>query len=242
MTFIALSLIFAFAYIVFGITGFGSALVAMPLLSPLIGIETAAPLFAIIALVSEIMMLIRYHQHINLRGTWRLIVAASIATPFGIAGAHFLPENVALWLLGLVVAGYGLYSLFSPHVPQVANPNWGYGFGFVGGLLSGAYNTGGPPIVIYGSLSRWPPDEFKSSLQSVFIINSTIVIAIHATSGHMTANVFQDCLLAIPAMAIGLLIGWYLEKRVNPAQFRKLILVLLVVIGLNLIITNWPLH
>src|SRR5690348_11142756 len=109
---IALTLIFAVSYIVFGVTGFGSGLVAMPLLSPLLGIETAAPLFAIIALVSEIIMLMRYHHSINLQGSWRLTVAASIATPLGIAGAHFLPQNVTLWVLGIIVAGYGLYSLF----------------------------------------------------------------------------------------------------------------------------------
>jgi uncharacterized membrane protein YfcA len=186
-------------------------------------------------------MLLRYRQHLNLRGVWRLILAASFATPIGITVAHLLDEHIALLLLGIVVAGYGLYSLFRPHIPPLENPNWAFGFGFVGGLLSGAYNTGGPPVVIYGTLSRWPPDEFKSSLKSIFIINITIVIVIHATSGHMTSSVLQNSLLCLPAMLIGLVIGWILERRVNPAQFRKLVLILLVLIGLNLILTNWPL-
>jgi uncharacterized membrane protein YfcA len=237
---ITLSLIFAFAYTIFGAVGFGSALVAMPLLSPLIGIDTAAPLFALVALVSEVIMLLRYREHLNVRGVWRLVLATTIATPFGIAAAGILDEHVALLLLGLVVTSYGLYSLISPRVPEIKNPNWGFGFGFMGGLLSGAYNTGGPPVVIYGNLSRWPPGEFKSSLQSIFIINSTIVVTIHALSGHMTANVFQDFVFGLPAMLIGLLVGWQMEKRVNPAQFRKLALIVLVIIGLRLIMTNWP--
>jgi uncharacterized membrane protein YfcA len=237
---IAVALIFAIAYIVFGAIGFGSALVAMPLLSPLLGIATADPLFALTALVSEIIMLIRYREHINIRGIWRLVLATTIATPFGIALAGIVDQHAALLLLGLVVAGYGLYSLFSPHIPEIKNPNWAFGFGFAGGLLSGAYNTGGPPVAIYGSISRWPPGEFKSSLQSIFIINSTIVVTIHTLSGHMTSSVLQSIIFAIPAMLIGLVIGWNLEKRVNPTQFRKLVLIVLVIIGLRLIMTNWP--
>ena len=54
----------------------------------------------------------------------------------------------------------------------------------------------------------------------------------------MTAAVWADTLLGMPAMVVGMLLGWQLEKRVNPEQFRKLVLVLLVIIGLNLIVTN----
>jgi uncharacterized protein len=237
---LAISLIFSVAYVVFGAVGFGSGLVAMPLLSPLVGIETAAPLFAITALIGEIIMLMRYRDYLNLRGVWRLVLATTIAAPFGIAIAHVLNENTALLLLGVVVTGYGLYSLISPRIPEIKNPNWAFGFGFIGGLLGGAYNTGGPPVVIYGSMSRWTPGEFKSSLQSVFIINSIIVFTIHAASGHVTANVLQDSLFGVPATLIGLVVGWQLEKHVNPAQFRRLVLVLLVIIGLRLIMTNWP--
>jgi uncharacterized protein len=237
---VTLSLIFAIAYIIFGAIGFGSALVAMPLLSPLVGIETAAPLFALTALVSELIMLLRYREHLNVRAVWRLVLATSVATPFGIAVAGILDPRIALLPLGFVVAGYGLYSLLSPHIPQLKNPNWAFGFGFMGGLLGGAYNTGGPPVVIYGNISRWPPGEFKSSLQSIFIINSTIVVVTHTLSGHMTTSVLHDLLFGLPAMLIGLLVGWALEKRVNPAQFRKVVLIVLVIIGLRLIMTNWP--
>ncbi len=235
-----LALIFAAAYIVFGAIGFGSALVAMPLLSPLIGIETATPLFAVIALVSEVIMLVRYRDHLNVRGVWRLVLATTVATPFGIAMAGLLDQHVALLLLGFIVTGFSLYSLLSPHIPEIKNPNWAYGFGFMGGLLSGAYNTGGPPVAIYGSLSRWPPGEFKSALQSIFIINSTIVVTIHTLAGHVTSSVLEGTVFGMPAMVVGLVIGWNLEKRVNPAQFRKMVLIVLVIIGLRLIMTNWP--
>jgi hypothetical protein len=235
---IALPLIFALAFFVFGMTGFGSALVAMPLLSPLLGIEAAAPLFALVALTSEVIMLLRYRQQLNLSAVWRVIAASVVAIPLGITAARELNERLVLFLLGVLVGGYGLYGLISPHMPHIKDLRWGFGFGFIGGLLSGAYNTGGPPVVIYGNLSRWTPSEFKSNLQSIFVLNSLIVVTAHALSGHYGGGIFEHYVIVLPAMLIGLVAGWRVEKRVNPAQFRKLVLLLLVVIGVRLILGN----
>lgn len=234
----ALPLIFAVAFFVFGTTGFGSALVAMPLLSPLLGIEAAAPLFALVALTSEVIMLLRYRQQLNLSAVWRVIVASVIAIPLGITLVRGLNEQGVLLLLGVLVGGYGLYGLVSPHMPHIHDLRWGFGFGFVGGLLSGAYNTGGPPVVIYGNLSRWTPTEFKSNLQSIFVLNSLMVVTAHALNGHYGRGVLENYVVVLPAMLIGLVAGWQVEKRVNPGQFRKLVLLLLVVIGARLILVN----
>ena len=144
MTLIALPLIFAFSFFIYGVTGFGSALVAMPLLTPLLGLGIASPLFALVSLTGESIMLFRYRRQLNIHAVWRLILASLIAIPIGIAIAGSLDDKWVLFLLGVLVSGYACYSLFSPALPQVKNPNWSYGFGFVGGLLSGAYNTGGP--------------------------------------------------------------------------------------------------
>src|SRR5262249_41620425 len=158
---------------------FGNALIAMPLLTPLIGIGAAAPLFALVSLTNESITLYRYRQHLNFRAVWRLILASVIAIPIGVTVASSLNQTWVLFLLGIIITAYGSYSLLKPSLPQIHNSNWSFGFGFIAGLLSGAYNTGGPPVVIYGNLSRWAPTEFKSNLQSAFVFNSLFVVTIH---------------------------------------------------------------
>lgn len=233
-----LPVIIFFAYLIFALTGFGSALIAMPLLISLLGVETAAPLFAALAIAAEGLMLLRYRSAIQFSAVWRLVVASVIAIPLGVTLAQVIEQRLVLTLLGFITAGYGLYSLFSPHLPAIGNPNWGFAFGFVGGLLSGAYNTGGPPIVIYGNLSRWPPIAFKSNLQSMFLVNSVMIIVSHIASGHMTPIVRDAFLVGLPGMIVGLLVGWWLERYVNPDVFRKIVLVLLVLLGARLIAGN----
>src|SRR5262245_29962540 len=117
MTLITLPLIFAFAFFVFGVTGFGSALVAMPLLTPLIGLGMASPLFALVSLTGEGIMLFRYRHQLNIRAVWRLILASLIAIPIGIGVAHSLDEKWMLLILGIVVSAYAGYGLFNPYLP-----------------------------------------------------------------------------------------------------------------------------
>lgn len=233
-----IAVIIFFAFLIFALTGFGSALVAMPLLIPLLGVETAAPLFAALAITAECFMLLRYRRTMQISAVWRLALASVVAIPIGLTLAQASDQRLVLTLLGCITAGYGLYSLLRPHLPRIENPNWAFVFGFVGGLLSGAYNTGGPPVVIYGNLSRWPPTEFKSNLQGMFLINSLIVTASHVASGHMTPTVMNGLLIGLPGMAIGMLVGWRLEGYVNPDTFRKMVLLLLVLLGLRLIASN----
>jgi uncharacterized protein len=237
MTLLVLPIMF-FSALTFGLTGFGSALVAMPLLTPLLGVEVAAPLFALLALVLEMVSLVRYRRHLRFQAVWRLMLASLLAIPIGVTLAQALPERVVLLLLGLVVAGYGLYRLLKLPLPHLANPNFAFGFGFVGGLLSGAYNTGGPPVVIYGNMSRWSPAEFKSSLQGFFLVNSTLVVTLHLINRHMTPDVLQGVLLSVPVVLLGLWLGWQLERRVNPVVFERLVLIVLVLVGGRLVLAN----
>ncbi len=138
-------------------------------------------------------------------------------------------------LLGIVVTAYALYALTQLRLPEIQHPNWAYGFGLVGGILSGAYNTSGPPIVIYGSCRRWTPAEFKSNLQGYFMVNSVMVIFTHTLAHHYTSFVVESYLIALPGIAIGLILGISLDKYVNPILFRKIVLGLLIVVGLSLI-------
>lgn len=215
--------------------GFGLGLVAMPLLVALLGIQIAAPLVAMVALLAEAVILIRYRQSITLRVVSQLTVAALLGIPIGIYTVRTVDAGFVTTALGLLVIGYALYALLSPTLPQLASRAWAYVFGFVAGILSGAYNTGGPPVIIYGNCRGWPPDEFKSNLQGFFLVNSVVVITVHALSGNITPAVGQNLLFALPGMILGLVGGFFLSPHINPILFRKLVLVLLLILGFGLI-------
>ena len=218
------------------LTGFGSALVSMAVLPGLIGIRTAAPLVTLVTVTIDVTLLARYRQALNLRAIWRLVAALVLGVPLGILVLRRVEERLVLAILGAVIAGYALYALLSPRLPRLEHPAWAYGFGFIAGVLGGAYNTSGPPVVIFGNCQRWPPSEFKGNLQGFFLVNDLLVIAGHALSQNLTPLVLRDYLIVLPALIVGLFVGGRLDRRLDPALFRKIVLVLLVVMGLRLLL------
>ncbi len=217
------------------LAGFGMGLVSMALLSEPLGVQTAAPLIALVAITGETVMMFRYRSAFNLAAVRRLVLASVVGIPLGILALRQVNQATALSILGLVLTSYSLYALFTPRLPEIKNPRWAYGFGFVAGLLSGAYNTGGPPYVVYGTCSRWQPTEFKSNLQGIFIVNSLMVIGSHALSHNFTPPVWQDYLIALPEIGLGLWLGFRLDRYLDPALFRKLVLLLLLLLGARMI-------
>jgi uncharacterized protein len=223
------------AGIVQGLTGFGSALFGMPLLAGVLGARVAAPLFALSILFGEIVGIVRFRKALTIGALWRLTLAAICAIPIGVYGVAALDEAVVLRVLGVVVFGYALYRLLTPKMPRLSHPNWAYPFGFAAGLLSGAYNTGGPGYVIYGTTQGWQPDTFRANLQGVFLVGSLVALASHALHGNLNGNVLYFWLYATPSLIVGLFVGYFLSRSFSPQFFAKLVQLMLLVIGLSLI-------
>jgi uncharacterized membrane protein YfcA len=218
------------------LTGFGVALVSMALLPDLIGIRMASPLVALVSLTIEVVLLVRYHQSVELRPVLRITAASLVGIPLGIASLQFLDENLVLGILGLVVAGYALYALSGVRLPELKHPAWPYLAGLVGGFLGGAYNTSGPPVIIYGNCARWEPVQFKSNLQGYFLFSSLVVLGGHFLSHNLTAPVLQTYLRLLPVIGLAVVAGLLLDGRVSPQGFRRLVLVALVVMGIRLML------
>jgi uncharacterized protein len=218
------------------LSGFGSALVSMSILPSLLGITVASPLVALMSITIEVSLLIRLRSAINLRAVWRLSLAALVGIPIGLALARSVSEDLVLTLLGVILMSYSLYALLAPRLPELNHPTWGFVFGFFGGILSGAYNVAGPAAVIYGNCRRWQPDEFRSNLQAFFLVNDTFVLLNHGLAGNLKPIVWTYYLVALPAIALGIFFGLKLDRRINPDVFRKMVQVLLIVMGLRLIL------
>jgi uncharacterized membrane protein YfcA len=218
------------------LAGFGLALVAMPLLVEMGGIGLAAPLIALVAATSEITLLWRYRRSLKLKAVGRLSIASLVAIPLGVYGVRQLDSQLIPFLLGVILLAYSLYALITPRLPELRHPAWAYAFGFVAGLLSGAYNTSGPPVVVYGNCRQWLPAEFKGNLQGFFLLNSVAVLFSHAVGGSFTQPVWLAYAVSLPLLAAGLAAGLALDRYIDPARFRKIVLILLLVLGLRLVL------
>ena len=217
------------------LSGFGVALVSMALLPAVVGIKIATPLVAIVSLLLEVVLVLRYLESLEIRAVWRIALAAVIGTPLGVLFLTRVDERVALVVLGVVISGYALYALLGLKMPRLQENGWAYLAGLLGGMLGGAYNTAGPPVIVYADCRRWPPYVFKGNLQGYFIIVSLAVAFSHALNGNFTSQVMSLFWGSLPFLVVGIIAGLSLDRWLKPETFRRVVLVLLVVMGLRLI-------
>ena len=232
--------------------GFGSALIAMPPLTLLFGIRTSAPLVALQGLIVSSSVLIRNRRGLDTKEAGKLIVSSLLGIPLGVWALKRVDEGIVTGFLALVLIGYAIYSLIiAPRVAagvqtaagressEQSNSRRSMGAwvaGFLAGILAGAYNTGGPPLIIYGAIKKWPRERFKSILQSVFLINGALVVAGHAAGGLITGPVLRYYLYCAPLLLVGIFLGTRVDRLMSPEQFRKLVLVLILLLGVSLLV------
>jgi uncharacterized membrane protein YfcA len=226
-----------FAIFTQSVSGFGLALVSMPILADLIGIRTTTPLIALVAIIAEIVLLIRYQNEINLQNIWRLTAAGAVGIPLGVVALKVIDEEIVLTVLGIFILIYAIYALLKLKLPSLEGNIWPVGFGFVSGVIGGAYNVAGPLVIVYGNCRRWQPKEFKGNLQGFFLMGSVLAVTSHALANNITNQVLNLFFLSLPAIAMGLIAGLSLDKYLNPTLFRKIVLVGLAIAGLRLVIS-----
>lgn len=217
------------------LTGFGFALLLMPLAVHLVGISVAAPFVAAIALLLYAINLVRQHQALAWAELRRLGLWAALGAPLGIVLAGRLDEQLLRQALGVLLVAYTLYRWGQRKVVLPISRRWAYVAGFAAGCLGGAYNIPGPPLILYGALRQWPRQRFRAVLQAVFLLNGVIVVGTHILSRHYTPAVLSLLPPAIPALLLGVTAGAWLDRRVSGRHLHLFIQFLILLLGLSLI-------
>lgn len=214
--------------------GFGDALIAMPLLVLVVGTQVATPLVAMGSSTIALTILLGGWRGVDLRAAWRLVLSTLVGIPIGLLFLKGASEGLVKAVLGLVLIAFGLYSLWGPRLPTLGNEKLSFIFGFVAGVLGGAYNTNGPPVVIYGVLRGWTPEQFRATLQGYFLPAGLAILVSHAVAGLWTSEVLRLYALALLPIVGAVLAGGWVNRRVDGAHFQRIVYILLILMGLLL--------
>jgi hypothetical protein len=215
--------------------GFGDALISMPLLTLVIGIKTASPLVALISLANASAIVASSWRFIDLRSAIKLLIGSMIGIPLGMFFLIHSPEQVIKTFLGIILILFALYRFLNPKLPLLSNDKWGYLFGFVAGLLGGAYNTNGPPAVIYGTLRQWSPGNFRSTLQGFLLPANCMIVFGHGLGGLWNAQVFNLFLAGVPIVLFGTMFGNYIIRKLAPHKFTNTLHSILLLLGIFMV-------
>ncbi len=228
--------VFGMAGVVHAGFGFGTALVAQPLLVLAFGFATATPLVGLAALSSIAIVLAREWRGLDYRAAGRLLLASLPGIPCGLVLVSAAPPGLLRGVLGIVLVSYGAFNLLRPSLPRLRSESLIYFFGFLAGVLGGACNVNGPPVVVYGALARWDPARFRATVQGFFLPSALLICAAHAGAGLWTRTVFELYAGSLPGLLLGHVLGLMLARRVALAHFTRALYALLTVFGVLMLL------
>jgi uncharacterized protein len=223
-------------YTVFGLTGFGSSIVAIPLLAHVLPLRFAVPMMLVFDLFAGVLLGLKNRGHIDRGELLRLF-------PFllgGMAiGATLLAKASDRWLLmllGTFVLGYAGLNLLRKASPAPISKAWAIPAGGVGGIFTALYGTGGPVYTMY--LARRLPDMFvlRATIATLIVITAFVRLALFTASGFYSQHGLLPLAFAlVPCALAGYLLGAHLHARLPAARVAQSVWLLLVAGGASLL-------
>jgi uncharacterized protein len=208
--------------------------VAVPLLALTLPVQVAAPLAVLVSITVAVVVVIQDWRNVHVRSAGWLVLSTLFGIPLGLLLLKTVPESIVKAILGVFIIAFALYSL-AGRKPELHSDRLAPLFGFIAGILGGAYGMNGPPLVVYGVLRRWQPAQFRATLQGYFLIASMVGMAGYALTGLWTRSVSRYFLLSLPLALIAIFLGHAVHRRLSGARFLISVNVGLALIGVLLL-------
>jgi uncharacterized membrane protein YfcA len=229
-------LIFLGAGFLQGLTGFGSALVAIPFLSLIIDIKDAVPLCILNGLIITIYLAVQLRRHIDRRKILPLVLGSIPGVFVGATLLQKVDSSVIRIGIGLLLISYSLYNLLAR--PHSLNParGWGYMAGFLTGAIGAAFSAGGPPAIVYATLTSWKKEEIKATLSGFFVANGIVTTIVHALTGVSSLTTVAFFGVTAPFVLFGTILGSRVTGKIDHQSYLRIVYCFLVVLGIMMIV------
>jgi uncharacterized membrane protein YfcA len=232
---LALAAVIVFgAYVVRGMTGFASALVAVPLLTLIFGdIRPALVTMSLFQLAFAFAMLPCLHRYVDWRCFWYLVPCTFLGSAVGVQILKSLATGTMKKALGVIIILFALNMLLRGGYPNWrARKPWGLVFGALGGMIGGMFGTAGPVYVVYMAGQTKEKSVFRATLGWVFATSGIWRLILYAHAGFVTPERAANAGMLLPACLLGLFIGHHIHLRASEGTFRRIVAVILLISGL----------
>ena len=220
----------------FGATGFGAALVAMPLATHLVPLPFALAVYALADIANSYSVGLEKPKN-AVRGEWtRLVPMILVGTALGVTLLVNLPREAGMILLGLFVLGFGVFTLLPHARARIISPAWAWLAGLAGGITSTVFGAGGPPYAIYLSQRGLTKEQFRATLGFATLTSISLrTFAFLLTGLLLDWDVWLKALAVVPACLLGIWVARRIFLRISRDALLRAVAVLLLVTGASLI-------
>ena len=231
------ALIVAGAAAVKGAIGFGFPLIAIPLLSTILGPRIAVPVVAIPTLLSNVFLVSRGGFSRATASLGLVLGGIVLGTPAGAMLITVLEPRVLSILVGAVALVYVLATAFRLTVLITAGVRLPAApvVGVLAGVMGGVTGISSPLLASYLHLLRVEKREFVFWITMMFFVGNIVQVGSYFGLGLYAGPVLSASLLACLPMAVGTLAGIAMQDRLQPEAFSRVVLVIVFLASLNLL-------
>jgi len=215
-----------------GFSGFGSALIFMPLASSLIGAKLASPLLLVIDFVAAAPLIPNGWRQADRRDVGNMLIGSLIGVPIGAWALTQMDGLAVRWMIVALI------------VPMLAllMSGWRYrgtptaaltaAVGAVAGFFNGVAQVGGPPIVLYWLRDTTAARIVRANIILYFAASSVLTTISYLIGGMLTSAVIGLAVLTGPAFGIGLWLGSHMFGFASEETFRRICYALIALAAL----------
>ncbi|MHB1619594.1 MAG: sulfite exporter TauE/SafE family protein [Sulfuricella sp.] len=228
------------AYFIRGITGFGSGLIAVPLLAHFLPLQFVVPFVLVLDFTASIALGGKSREQIDWNELKPLLPFGAVGVMLGVALLIHMPREPLLVGLGIFVLIFGARTLLNIHGENPISRLWAIPAGLTGGTVGALFGTGGPPYIVYLSHRLKDKAKLRATFSGLFIFDGGLrLVSFLATGLLLQDGMFTALLAALPIMALGLYLGHRVHLGISSRQMLRLVGLLLVGSGLSLLWKAW---
>jgi len=237
LAWVAVSLFFAF--MCRGLSGFGAGLIATPLLALVLPMHVIVPLNSLLVSVLFVFLSIRDRREVVWSELKLLIVPTVAGVVAGLLLFKSLNNHVLLMLLGSFLIVYAAYTL-AVHVfglPKLTCSRlWSFPAAMTGSFVDTLFGGGGGTlVVIYLHARGLDKLRFRATVATLWLMEMVARLGGYSAAGFYRRDVLLLAAAMLPIIVAGSWFGERLGNRIRQETFSKVLAVMLLLAGVNLL-------
>ena len=205
-----------------GLTGFGMAILLVPVLAlalPPVEAVVLANALSLMIGATEIRSLVREAEPT----AWAIGGLVVLTTPFGLWALSMTGKDVARLAIALIACS-AFVAILLPKRGAAAPGSWVTGaVGVLSGLMTGYAGMPGPPVVPYYAGRELPRTKVKASMQLIFTIAASAGLVSAALLGILRLELLMFAVLMLPVIIGGNRLGAVVSGRIADSLWRTVV-------------------
>lgn len=221
-----------------GLAGFAYALIAAGVFLHVLPPAGAVALIIAGSITAQAMTVFRLGNAMHWPRLWPFLLGGVLGVPFGVVILAQVDAGLFRFSVGVFLIAYSAYMLWRK-VPVTITGGGRFAdgtAGLIGGVMAGMAGLSGAIPTIWCTMRGWTKDEQRGVFQPFILIIQSIALIALGGAGVVTVETGLAFLICLPAVLLGTWLGHKLYRRIDDQQFRRIVLLLLLMSGVMLVV------